>query len=466
MVQTAMDRTAVRIKPVYGALVHTDIWEGPCRAGPLETLGQDAELQTERHTFEAWITELRAELAADPRTTEDAVEIVDPVFARFTESLIPSDGVYQEIGDGIESIDLIVGHGRRFYGIERYQRPVTVLNRGVSAVDVIAGCRRNGVEAWVSLDYRDLCRIIHLLRVRKAVAATRALVLTAGRFPSWGVLSNITDHEGLRRRYGFTVETAPFPSFAPAMDDADRRRATTIAEELQSAAGESRIATEDLANDAQYYLGVEEMLDRSGADAFSTSCFELCASRAPQNRRFVPCLTHSLLKDRGIPSACEEDINALLAMTVLQYLTGQTAFMGNPLFENEEMISIHHAVPGRKMEGRNAADLPFDIWTFTHQGFGAKMQVDLAESEVTIARFDPQGTRMLLKTGRVVKTEYREDYCSPWYYIAMEQARAYIHAQGDFGHHQVLVLGDHRADVRALSKIMGFSVYEPDGSEI
>jgi L-fucose isomerase-like protein len=29
---------------------------------------------------------------------------------------------------------------------------------------------------------------------------------------------------------------------------------------------------------------------------------------------------HSLMKDEGIPSACEEDLNALAAMTILQLL--------------------------------------------------------------------------------------------------------------------------------------------------
>lgn len=187
------------------------------------------------------------------------------------------------------------------------------------------------------------------------------------------------------------------------------------------------------------------MLEEADADAFTTSCFELCASRLPQNRRFVPCMTHSLLKARGYPSSCEEDINALLTIAVFQYLTGRSTFMGNPLFENESMVSIHHAAPSLKMAGYDEPDLPYDLWSFTHQGFGARMQIDLADLEdgtVTLGRFNHDGSRLLVATGTIVRTEYRDDYCSPWYYIAMDNAREWMHAQGDFGHHQTLVLGD------------------------
>ena len=36
------------------------------------------------------------------------------------------------------------------------------------------------------------------------------------------------------------------------------------------------------------------------------------------------------MKDEGIPSGCEEDLNALMAMLIMQYAANRPAFMGNP----------------------------------------------------------------------------------------------------------------------------------------
>ena len=52
---------------------------------------------------------------------------------------------------------------------------------------------------------------------------------------------------------------------------------------------------------------------------FLLACHELCTTEIPQQRKFTPCMCHSILKDEGIPSGCEEDLNALMAMVILQY---------------------------------------------------------------------------------------------------------------------------------------------------
>ncbi len=62
------------------------------------------------------------------------------------------------------------------------------------------------------------------------------------------------------------------------------------------------------------------------------------------------------------------------------------------------------------MNGFDKPSLYYSIYSFTGQGFGGKIQIDFAqnaEDEVTLARFDPTGTRMLVKTGKVLRTEYR-----------------------------------------------------------
>lgn len=51
--------------------------------------------------------------------------------------------------------------------------------------------RSIGREAYYAIDLPELNDLLHMLWVRKAVQNTRALILTAGEAPTWGLQSNI-----------------------------------------------------------------------------------------------------------------------------------------------------------------------------------------------------------------------------------------------------------------------------------
>ena len=56
------------------------------------------------------------------------------------------------------------------------------------------------------------------------------------------------------------------------------------------------------------------------------------------------CLTHSRLRDEGIPSACEADTNVLMAITLLMYLSVKSVYMGNSyLVDRGENILVERA---------------------------------------------------------------------------------------------------------------------------
>ena len=137
--------------------------------------------------------------------------------------------------------------------------------------------------------------------------------------------------------------------------------------------------------------------------------------------------------------------------------------MGNPNHETDELLRIHHAVPALCMNGYGTKPLSYKLWAFTGQGFGGKLQVDFAENhanEVTLGRFNPAGDTICVKVGEVIRSEYDDVYCSPYYFIKMDDARTYMHNLAGFGHHQVLIFGDYMKQIKELSKMMGFKVLE------
>ena len=447
--------TKLIVRPIVGCLTHSHFWEGPCRAGYREDMTVEAESAAADQAFEA------AKKVLEGATEE--IHFLEAVDARYDEKFIVGKDVFAKIEEDMDQVDFFLCMNWRIPKLERYKKPIVIMQNGNEGIDFAAYCRNIGVEAYVAMDIQDLNEIAHLLWVRKAVSETRALVLTAGGQPTFGIQSLIRDPEVLRQRYGFEVIKLPFREIFKYMDQITDEEAKPIADRIINGSKETKVNTDWFINDVKYYLAAKKMMDIYDCNAFSTACHELCTSEIPQERKFTPCMCHSLMKDEGIPSGCEEDLNALLAMTILQYAARRPAFMGNPNHETDELLRIHHAVPALCMNGYGTKPLEYKLWAFTGQGFGGKLQVDFTENEqdhVTLARFNPAGDTVCVKVGQVLRSEYDEVYCSPYYYIQMDDARRYMHHLAGFGHHQVLVFGDYMQELKDLAEVMNFKVLE------
>lgn len=448
-------QTKLVVRPIIGCLTHSHFWEGPCRAGRKEDMTVEAETEAADRAFQSAKKQLK-------EVTEE-IEFLTTIDARYDEKFVVGEEVFAKIEEDIDKVDFFLCMNWRIPKLERYRKPIVIMQNGNEGIDVAAYCRSIGVEAYVAMDVQDLNEIAHRLWVRKAVANTRALVLTAGSQPTFGIQSLIRDPEIIRQKYGMEIIKMPFYDIFPYMDEITDEEAKLIADKLLQDSKETKVNADWFINDIKYYLAAKKMMEIYQCNAFSTACHELCTSEIPQERKFTPCVCHSLLKDEGVPSACEEDLNALLAMTIMQYAAKRPAFMGNPNYETDELLRIHHAVPALCMNGYGTKPLEYKLWSFTGQGFGGKLQVDFTENNedaVTLARFNPMGDTVCVKVGEVIRSEYDEIYCSPYYYIKMDDARMYMHNLAGFGHHQVLLFGDYMEQLKKISKIMGFNVLE------
>lgn len=454
MKERAMDLKLV-VRPIVGCLTHSHFWEGPCRAGRREDMTQEAEAKAADRAY--------AEAVKLLESATDEIRFLDAVDARYDEKFVVGEEVFAQIEEEIEKVDFFLCMNWRIPKLERYRKPVVILQNGNEGIDFAAYCRSIGLEAYVAMDLQDLNEIAHILWVRKAVANTRALVLTAGGQPTFGIQSLIRDPEILRQKYGFEVVKLPYTAIVPYMEDITDEQARPVADKIINGSKDTKVNTEWFLNDIKYYMAAKKMMDVYQCNAFSTACHELCTSEIPQKMKFTPCICHSLLKDEGIPSGCEEDLNAMMAMLIMQYSANRPAFMGNPNHETDELLRIHHAVPALCMNGYGTEPLQYKLWAFTGQGFGGKLQVDFTENKeeyVTLGRFNPAGDTICVKVGEVIRSEYDEVYCSPYYYIKMDDARTYMHNLAGFGHHQVLIFGNYMEQIKKIAGVMGFKVLE------
>ncbi|MEA3402986.1 MAG: hypothetical protein U9R79_17225 [Armatimonadota bacterium] len=465
-IQRALDQR-VRIKPVFLQLIHRAAYEGPCRVGELENLTPEADRRRGRQAFEAFKT------AVEENATDDA-EVLEPALVQWADDFVVPDGEVEGLAPDIYDADLIlVGHsGLPQYPAvriaERFRKPLAMIGH-VSTVDVTAYLRARDLEGYAFFDWEDLNRFLSLLRVRKALQHTRMLIALKGNVIPTGVVSSIGDLENLKRRYGVHHELITAEELLDAMrelpqEEAEQARELTA--ELIANAEQSDMDEDQLLPSVRFYVAARCTLARHEANALTLPCFEICATQAMAEERVTFCLAHSLLKDEGIPSACEGDVNVLMSIAALMYVSRKTPYMGNTSVADREdnIIRLGHDMPGLKMHGFDQPDLPYGIKNFTMGGWGGTLRYDISRDvgePVTIARFNPAGTRLLVETGEVVDcTGYMDVGCSLAYHMRVDDAERFFRLEQDFGHHFALVLGDYLDQLEEVGRLAGFEVVE------
>lgn len=450
----------VGLKIAYGALIHKGSHEGPCRTGNKKMLSTESERKREKKAFNSFIKEVRENI------NEENVEILEPVYIEYYEDFIVKESEFKKLENDLEKVDLFL-LGGRVPGIERYKKPVAMIGKGVTNVDVSAYMRSRGLEGYAIFDFDELDDLISLLKIRKAINKTRILRISGGEEIPWGVVSSIYNFEKLKEKYGVEVKTVLFDEFFEEMKKITKNKkgeAERVYNQLVKEAVKVHMKKEDMMGSIYFYLTAKSLMEKFNCNAFTSSCFELCSTQIPEKKKFTPCLTHTLLKDEGFPSSCEEDISVLLAMAFLMYISKKSSYMGNPSAVDKNTLRIIHDVPGIKMKGIDKKGVPYEIRNFTVAGWGVNIRYDFSRDKgekVTLARFDPLAEKILLVKGEILKgINFNEISCSLGVEIKVSDAREYFHRAADFGHHLAMVYGDYTEEIKKLARLMNFEVIE------
>ena len=461
---------AFRIKFINDGIIHEDAWEGSCRFGDLENLTYEAELNWVNSNLDR----LKATLASS--SFPPGVELLEPVtMFSWVEKGNPDIMLSEEhinkltADNSITDLYVVSSPYIGYRVAERYKKPVCVLQPHGWGVDGPAGIRNLGLEGFHVTTWEQLYDLTRVLMARKSFANTKLLSVTnfPGRVP-WGVVSAITDLDMVRDKYGMDYTTMDYKEFFGYMDDVEndrrmKRRADQMARKLLNNAGSSTMSQENIARSVMFYLTVTSMMERQSCNAFTIECFELCSSLNPWNRKFTPCLSHALLKDAGIPAACEGDTNALLAMMVQKYLSRKAIYMGNPDVDIENnILRLHHSVASLKMFGIDEKPSPYNIHNFMVSGYGATLRHDFTRhigEKVTVARFDPTASKMLVSAGEVVMGSGMEGCgCALNVEVAIPDGRRFWKRSQDYGHHMAFVYGDYINQMEDLAELMDFEI--------
>ena len=485
--------TQITVKPIFSSLIHSDVWEGPCRASAVEPA---KEKIAAREKLKNIMDNLKADLNPDFR-------LLEPLVIEYSEDFWISPDDLAKLEKDRDKVDVyVIGYVSMPNYIvsiiaETLKKPVVILAGpigGFVTADAIAYLKSKGLEGHAALDTQELNHILSLFKTRKTFQQTNILIITDRGLPPYPVRS-VIDVSVLKNKFGIGNHFVSYREFINTLEEVINNKewgekTEDRAKQLIRNAEESHIDKQYVKRSFEFYYAVRELMQKYGCNAFTVECFELCASRLAEKYKITPCFVHTLLKDEGIASACEGDLNALLSMRLLMSVANKSSFMGNPYSFAKDRISMNHSVPGIKMAGYDHPDLPYDLRHFVKSGWGTKVMIDftkLKEKAVTLARIDPLGRKIFLAIGEIVgctgfkkgdslstlrkakisvdpeREKSMEDDvsligCSLTAHIKVPDARESMRKLTDFGSHLSMVYGDYTREIDELGDMMGLEV--------
>jgi hypothetical protein len=228
---------------------------------------------------------------------------------------------------------------------------------------------------------------------------------------------------------------------------------------------------EDVVKAARASLALERLIAENRANGL---CVGTCMSWLP---RGFPCLGFSRLNDRGIPAACDGDVDCVLTMLMLQYALGRPGFLGNAAGVDTARNAFHlaHCSAPQRMEGPAGPKAPYLLRRHAEVRGGAVTEVHYRVGQtVTFTKLVHLET-LLVFTGKIIEVpevpKGDERGCRTEIVAEVRDAEKLLEQWGggalgasakDYyaSLHRVAYYGDQRRTIRHLGHLLGLRVAE------
>jgi len=323
------------------------------------------------------------------------------------------------------------------------------------------------ITQFQSSDYDELERAASLLRVVPLLRRSRVLVSP----PLKGTPESRTP-EKVKQRLGVEMVAIADGRYDEVMANVDESAAKAVAKQwLDEAEGMVEPNEEDVLKAARASLTLDRLIAENRVDGL---CVGTCMGWLS---RGFPCLGFSRLNDRGIPAACDGDMDCLLTMLIFQHALGRAGFLGNAGGVDTAKNAFHlsHCSAPLRMEGPTSPKAPYLLRRHAEVRGGAVTEVHYRIGQkVTFTKLVHLDT-LLVFTGKIIevpkvpKDEERGCRTELVAEVADANALAANWGGGALGAsakdyyaslHRVCYYGDHTQSIRHLAHLMGLKVVE------
>ncbi|MFB3788933.1 MAG: hypothetical protein ACE15F_21445 [bacterium] len=323
------------------------------------------------------------------------------------------------------------------------------------------------ITLFNTTNYDELERAAALLRVIPLLRRSRVLVSP----PFKGTPESYAP-EMVKERLGVEIVQIADGRYDQIMDRVDAAEAETVAkvwlEEAESIEEPNR---EDVVMAARASLTLNRLIAENRADGL---CVGTCMSWL---KRGFPCLGFSRLNDRGIPAACDGDMDCLLTMLIFQHALNRPGFLGNAAGVDTSRNAFHlsHCSAPLRMEGPESPQAPYRLRRHAEVRGGAVTEVHYRiGQQVTFTKLVHLDT-LLMFTGTIIEVpevpKDKERGCRTEIVAEVKDAEKLLDNWGggalgasaeDYyaSLHRVAYYGDQTQTIRHLAHLTGLKVVE------
>lgn len=464
------------VQPVFVSLVHLNVFMGPCRYGYGEELTYDYEKKQSMKSLDLFNQDLEQFL------DHAHVEVLETKYLEWHEDFAVKEEYIQDTLSENDKVDVYLISGTRLISYvstiiaKRSGKPIAFCPLSNSkysrlgGIDAAAHLFASGdYEVYNALNYEELNQMFRAMCARKVLGSMKLLYGLRNNILSFGCVSSFVDIMDVTRRFGTEIlnyNGLEFFKVLDALTDEEKAEAKEIAEKLVEDANGVHLPAETIVNDVEFYIAAKKVMKFYDCNAFTLPCFEMCATQELNKRHLTFCLTHSLMKDDGVPSACASDVGAVLAIAILMSIAKKAPHMGNCMVRLEDKthhsLRILHDVCSKYMKGYDEEPLPIDYVSFTKGNWGTTMRYDFAKDageKVTLINLSPNMDQMMIVRGTVTGCDdFLTPECKHALVFDVEDSRDFHRKEAAFGHHFAWVYGDYEEDLRIFADMMGIEV--------
>ncbi|WP_347246211.1 hypothetical protein [Thermogutta sp.] len=317
------------------------------------------------------------------------------------------------------------------------------------------------VTLFATSDLAELEHAVRLLRVIPLLKQTRILL-----FPPARGTAPACSPELIKERLGaevLAVEQSAFDEMMAAVEE------DAVREEAQKwIKGAKQIiepTEEDIAKAARVSVALNRLMDKYQAQGLAVGT---CMGWLP---RGFPCLGFARLRDRGLPAACEGDMDSLLTMLIFRYAFDKPGFQGNATFDtSRNVLWTAHCTGPLKLDSIDGPEHPYLLRGHSEVGgSGCVPEVQYRVGEViTRTKFVNLDT-LLISTAKIVEVPEKSVHGCRTQLVSEVRDAAKMVANWSSALqtedamtllHRVVFYGDHLQSAYHLARLMGWNVIE------
>ncbi len=317
------------------------------------------------------------------------------------------------------------------------------------------------VALLASSDYDELERGLRLLRVVPMMKKTKILLF----LPARGTAPACSP-EKVKERLGAEVLVVQQSDFDDMLGAVDEKTVQAEAEAWTNNAKQIlEPSAEDIKKAARVSIAINRLVEEQQADGLAVGTCMGWLSRG------FPCLGFARLRDRGIPAACEGDMDSLLTMLLFQYAIDRPGFQGNATFDtSRNALWTAHCTAPLKMDGPDGDEAPYLLRGHSEvQGSGCVPEVQYRIGQVITRTKMINLDTILASTGEIIDVPEKSVHGCRTQIVtkvrdAAKMASNWSHALETEDAmtllHRVVFYGDHMQNLRHLANLMDLKVVE------